>query len=53
MTWEEYEAWKDTLPVADQIDADLLAHIGHAPWETQTNTCVACQLEQKMMETLT
>lgn len=52
LTWEEYEAWKDTLPVRDQIDADLLAHVGHPPWEDRPNACVACQLEQKMMETL-
>lgn len=52
LTEAEYEAWKDTLPVVEQIDADMLAHIGHMPWEDVPNACVACQVRQKMMETL-
>lgn len=52
LTEAAYEAWKDTLPVRDQIDADLLAHIGHHPWQDQPQRCTACALRQKMMETL-
>lgn len=48
-----YEAWKDTLPVRDQIDADLYAHVGHFRWEHLPNRCTACGLNEAMWQTLT
>lgn len=52
-TYAEYEAWKDTLPVKYQIDADLYAHVGHLPWEHKPNECTACALNQSMWQIMT
>lgn len=52
MTWDEYEAWKDDLPVQHQIDADLYAHIGHTPMEFLPNECAVCGFNEAMAQVL-
>ena len=52
VTYQEYEAWRDTLPVQAQIDSDLLAHIGHTPLEFKPQDCTACALNEHMAETV-
>lgn len=53
LTYAEYEAWKDTLPVAKQIDADLYAHVGHTPLGHVPNECTACALNVGMYQVMT
>jgi hypothetical protein len=36
----------------DLVLADQYAHVDHFPWEHLPNSCTACQLRQKMLETL-
>lgn len=52
LTHDAYEAWKDTLPVRYQIQADLVSHVEHFPLEYLPNSCTACALNQRMMDTL-
>lgn len=53
MTFGEYEAWKDSLPIQDQIDADLYAHVEHTPLDFVPNRCTACAMNQSMYQILT
>jgi hypothetical protein len=52
LTHDAYDAWRDTLPVEDQVTSDLHAHVGHTVFQFIPNQCTACALTQKMMETL-
>lgn len=51
-TWEEYESWRDSLPVEQQTDLDLITHVGHTPMQFLPNQCTACALNDKMAQSL-
>lgn len=53
LTYGEYEAWKDTLPVRKQIDADLYAHVGHTSLAHVPKECTACALNEGMYQAMT
>jgi hypothetical protein len=53
LTWEEYEAWKASLPVEDQFFADLYAHVEHTPLDFVPNRCTPCALNQSMYQIAT
>lgn len=53
LTFEEYEVWKGSLPIRDQINADLYAHVGHTSLAHVPQECTACALNESMYQVIT
>lgn len=51
-TFDEYAAWKASLPSEHRVDADLYAHVGHTPMEFLPNDCTVCALNEAMEQVL-